>query len=1065
MTGPIRICFWVYLFSLVLTDHLVCDKNSINEYKFNQEVYQEGGKVMTLKLSGKFTIKCIGTSQGKDKESFVRVFTLKELIEEPRNSKRIVVRNVNKPVEFFQGRQGDIFKIFHEKNEKPEILALKKGLITKFVVKLAGTVSVEDTQMGKIEFVYEKSNTLGEEEVVKKISKRILQQADPKGKKRDAHIKSETFVRINNGTITAVESEEMLLPGSPSNRQQKEWNNEKNHIGFEGTPKQMNSKTKQAFDLLTKTKIDHLRKSNVLEVENESNILSLTENHVQGTLALDPQVIALSEERYKQNLKLNTDFRKILSKVRENPTDKDHLALASVYSRHFPEESFEMILDEYNTLSMDKQDHQPHILSLQALLVSTQTEKAQWELIRAMDHPNYVQNAILSSNGFEKPSQELLEKLKVLSLKKFDFQNERRKEIVNTNAYLSLAHLSSKVPLQKAKITLNMIVKNLEKAKDSSEYEKEIHALGNIGDHAPIETLEAVAKNEYLLDNIRTAAIHGLTHRENSNRVTELLHHLTDDTHKESVRLQAIHTLMKRENKYQDGSSVEFLKKYLESPTSSIPLVQAIKDYYVEEASERSTEILKSTKLYQDDHIPNRSEAIKVMEYEGYFEKVKNYVEDIINVFSVKKITEHALNAFRAASFQNGKTCVPVGKVTITKRTFEHPKQHFANKFFRGAFEALKPPPVTIDVMEGDCMCLYDTDMISFVRQQGDLSMMKFSRYVVHESLIGTQALHAYVGVLGYGGTRVDCAKNEFDIAIFGRGAAVGTFFEHRIPFFILEFVFQKRHNQDVKDHILLQILGINLFNGRYLPGKVADFANMCEEEVIPILPAPLNRGVPILDLTIWILVPIRLTVNLILEFRLDAEVIICPGRITLTLALVPSVDFGVSAAGAISFIGIDFGVKAQIRSTYSLRPLVGTSNCNLCFVLSHSLKPIGIDIYLFLGVFGKENRIRDLFKRDLINGFEDAELFRRCLYQDRPFNPRAVVAEENDPKRPINPPPLLPVEAGLEQPFNPPNNPPTLPRSQVCELRINIFKKALSDVKKEIRKSRKSQKSQKPRW
>jgi len=116
---------------------------------------------------------------------------------------------------------------------------------------------------------------------------------------------------------------------------------------------------------------------------------------------------------------------------------------------------------------------------------------------------------------------------------------------------------------------------------------------------------------------------------------------------------------------------------------------------------------------------------------------------------------------------------------------------------------------------------------------------------------------------------------------------------------------------------------------------------------------------------------------------------IICPSRLTLTASIEPYVGVGVAASAGIGFAILSGGVKADFDSNYRLQPGLGTSNCNLCAVLSHTVNPIKITISLTAkaGPFNWNQKLYE-YAGPTIRGV----LFKYCIFKDKPYDPESVL-------------------------------------------------------------------------
>jgi hypothetical protein len=285
---------------------------------------------------------------------------------------------------------------------------------------------------------------------------------------------------------------------------------------------------------------------------------------------------------------------------------------------------------------------------------------------------------------------------------------------------------------------------------------------------------------------------------------------------------------------------------------------------------------------------------------------------------------------------------------------------------------------------------MYDQAMVAFVRKQGDISIMKFSKQFAFEKLLGVEIMHVYVGMVGYAGTRIDCDTNSFDIVIFGRGEAKAKLFNRNIAIITAELELQKRTEAQLHDKAYLRIMGKVIFNKPFVPDNIRNAINMCDKTSRPLINPVRKTLVQFSFQLVIVVVPLTFRIAVTGELGVDLVNIVCPGRLTLTASIEPYVGLGIQASAGIGFAVLSGGVRADFDANYRLQPGFGTSNCNLCAVLDHTVRPISIGIFLEARAFGKKwDHQLYRFNGPTIKG----NLFKLCLFPSKPYNPDSVLS------------------------------------------------------------------------
>jgi len=180
------------------------------------------------------------------------------------------------------------------------------------------------------------------------------------------------------------------------------------------------------------------------------------------------------------------------------------------------------------------------------------------------------------------------------------------------------------------------------------------------------------------------------------------------------------------------------------------------------------------------------------------------------------------------------------------------------------------------------------------------------------------------------------------------------------------------------------------VFNGHFVPDNIRKAINMCEKTSRPLIKAIRKTLVEFSFQLVVVVVPLTFRIAVTGELGVDLVNIVCPGRLTLTASIEPYVGLGIQAGAGVGFMVLSGGVRADFDANYRLQPGFGTSNCNLCAVLDHTVRPISIGIFLEARAFGKKwDTELYRYAGPTIKG----NLFKLCLFPDKPYDPDSVLS------------------------------------------------------------------------
>lgn len=1114
--------YYLLLFSLslVIANQLECDQKNYIVYKYSSKITQGGNNHQEIGLKSTVKVICQGVKKNLtiNQEFLVNVLTLQDvslIVEKNDVSKNY---DFSKPVTFHQTRQGEIINFIHSTEEDSFVTSIKKTLIFHFYLRLDQKTSVEKSQSGTIEFYYDKRALKNGAEQVLKKAKRVLQQADPSAKRNAFKISWLGVFNIYKGFVKQIDIQEVLEQGKSSKEDHLQYMKERRHVKHQGIPEL--EEKKELLKNKMEAEVKFVKKEPATDSTKSLEYDGNSEDQKVTTLELDPKLILDQHEIDKEKIERSTDLNKLLEELKQND-DPKLLSKAHDYVQVTGEKSLEKLKQEFSQLSLDNPKDLEYGLSLQSLMTNIETEKGQEELIRTMSHPNTLQSGIFNTLDFPSPSDKLIEHLTTLSnQKEIDGLDEEDVKNVNNYAYFALTHLGSRLPEEKSQNIVLMVSKNLEKARDSIEYEKEIHALANLKEAVPLLAIQRISQEPEFPLHLRLAAVRGLSQRVSEKEhqdVTRLLHHLMEDHHHDHIRNEAVISLTKRELEIQDGASVQMMERYLLESGTPDQMRHSIKNYLNHVDSHLSQNILdnneantlfmkvgfamKLPKQLDPNALYDINISIPIKHFKVGHQKVKRgqitstirneqnpreryeMVQKLLKVIKDPTIlheveAENSALRFDFRSTEGAIFAHPLGsdasrfglvvpgdlsrildgisnvgerksvfekvynikfrqivyysrfpqflqeeieaykrKITRDLKLYENSQQR---ESLKGEFASkqLSGNRRCIQTSKKSQLCLYDSDMVNYVQRlsdEHDLQSFTFVKEGVSENEVGAEMFNLYSGFVAYAGTRVSCKKNKLDVVIFSRAQFRANVMGRSIPLITSELeVSKSRFSNSINDRIYFNLFGKTLINKPFIPDKVKKMLLSCTRQSRPLVKpvkktARANKSISVVG------VPFTFKVRAGITFRIDLVNIVCPSRLTLTASIEPSVHLIVSGSAAVGIPKLNTGMKITGETKYTIKPGVGTSNCNLCAVLDHEidLPTISIHRTSSFGVLDVDEPVWEMKPKKM-----KGNLWRHCLFPNRKYDPESVIRAKTKPPTPNDIPddtPDLPIPGNRE--------------------------------------------------
>jgi hypothetical protein len=633
---------------------------------------------------------------------------------------------------------------------------------------------------------------------------------------------------------------------------------------------------------------------------------------------------------------------------------------------------------------------------LLTLLAAIDSRDAQLLMIRGLEHRLLKFNTNVALLSLNKPIPEVVEILKS------EAANDKNKREERENAHLTLAFVASKLETkdQRDEVVAHLLETMGTQSQNHDDLEFHLHALSNAGEAVPLEVYQEILSSPIHVQG-KVLIANSLANRvteEGDEETTAFVHSILSSDVEEVVKVAAIKAQTHREHVLQNSASALEFKQYLDSAETSSVLSKVLMAYY-EEADIHPTEV--------EDVETLEKNVLFFRRMKRFFRRVGGAIRRVVRKVGnvVKKVVKTVVKVAKA---------VAKGVVTVIKKIgeiagsvgkfFKNLKKQFSKAEFEG--QAVCVPANN----KGDKLCMHDDEMVAFIRSQGDLSIMKWSRQFTFERLIGPKVMHLYIGAVGYGGTAIDCENNTLDAVFFAKADFYGKIFNRKINVLSMSIELAKRNNEDLRDKAYVKLGPAVLVNTQFVPEKIRQIINSCEEGSKPLVRKTFDKLAQFQFTIVIVVIPVRFGFVLTADMGIDLVFTICPSKLTLNVGVEPWFTLSIRAEAGISIFIAHGGVSVTASFNYRLKPNVGTANCNICAIISQQIKPITIQVDGYASAFGKRWSFKIYkFEGPTIN----KELFRKCI-KDGPYNP-GVSGSPNPPAEQA--PAVAPPQQQAEQP------------------------------------------------
>lgn len=564
-------------------------------------------------------------------------------------------------------------------------------------------------------------------------------------------------------------------------------------------------------------------------------------------------------------------------------------------------------------------------------------------VIETMISPSLIEHAIFRTLEVEDLSEELVNVLWKLS-------NLDKENVNSLNAYLALADAASRLSEEKARPIVNRIEKDIEAVINNKNATDDltfyVHAYGNAGDAAPLETLLSLITSSEN-KRVRKAAIHALRKRfKDDEIVTDVIHGIVNGLLKVmdgtfggtpfdiDEKLLAIRVQTQRNAELENGASVKEFGKIMFDESQPEELRQAAIQYLAESDDPSALLLLQ---LFHDS-----AESISMADSQ-FLRKVRRAIRRVAR--GVRRVARRVARGVRRVARGVRKVVKGVGDkikkaVKGVGNAINEAKKIFKAATFDGHKVCL--PASAAD----DKICMYDKNMLQFIQAQGNLKKMKKAAHFAFEKLLGSGKIHMYVGTVGYAGTSAACSKkNEFAFSVFGRAEARAKVFSKDYNLVSAEATLSYM-DRKFNSRMYLKVLGAVMVDRPIIDPKNTQCKNLNKQLVKKDFPK-----LPSYSITIMIgPVPVSFGFSLHAATGVDQVASICPEKMTAEMGIVPYVSLGISAHAAINIIVAKGGIQVKGYLNYKLYPNLNIdgAKCKVCATLKSIVAPANFDVDIF---------------------------------------------------------------------------------------------------------------------
>ncbi|EFC36822.1 predicted protein [Naegleria gruberi] len=835
--------------------------------------------------------------------------------------RRNLTKAMNKyPLAIVRSKTGQVSKMIFHKREPFWLKSIKKGLVRVLTTETKRVQRKQTDGFGSAytqKFNKTKSPKKKVTQVIQKFSEKDFKKISPK--KRTIGYEGSHLVKINKkGLITrALMGTRITMGKRPALPSFKKFEKET------GKKKKFVTKNKDQVQTLH---ISSLKLNKVIKKKKADlpKIISKFFNVAKGSVAVKPQFIIIKtfgmtkQDRKDAKKMISKTFKpknlkKLLSSVKKDfkdvsPVTNKKLSKVAQYVSKSPVKASKVLMTELmkGVLALKKISPTepvtkkiiPYIESVQSLVASVNNTKVQDKLAKISKiHPVLANNYPYASILIKKPTKEVVTFLKQL---KTHHSNSTKHSISKTNAFLAYADLADRsTDATITKEIVGEIISALMGATSQESFLTAIHALNNAGKGVPLSIIKSVLLSEKMPESIKNMITENLKKRVGDIKVDELIHSLIKSKRlSESVIASLISAQTDREGLLKNGTSVQQFASLLKKNPSDL-IKNAIKQYLYTVGTEESAKELEqsyeqTTEMITQSDIEDEGVTLELNEEES---NAKSKVE---------QVAEKIKSYFESANWNGAKsTCLAASKT--------------------------------------EKMCIYNNEMLNFVRKQGDLSTISKSKFYSYENKFGTNGINIYTGFVVYGGASFDCSKSSaFDAVFFGRAAAEANLFDNTYPVASAYAELNNRDASSINNRVFVKLFTTTFVDKQFLPSVTT-----CTSETKNIL----TKAIPNLIKTSYTItvgpVPITFSFGVGISYGVDLKYAYCLNSFSASLSLEPTLVADITGSADVGIPLAKATVAISASATTRGIPELSFSSCNLCATLSYKLESANFEATL----------------------------------------------------------------------------------------------------------------------
>ncbi|KAF0976171.1 hypothetical protein FDP41_004846 [Naegleria fowleri] len=652
-----------------------------------------------------------------------------------------------------------------------------------------------------------------------------------------------------------------------------------------------------------------------------------------------------------------------------------------------------------------------YLESIQNLCATVKSSRVQEKLIQLSTmHPYLTSNYVYASIVIAYPTESVFSLLKTLKSqgikafarggsKKYKIDDDYNNE-VKENAFMAYADLANRLrDVRLQRMIVKEIVTRIGKSKDLTELTTNFHALNNAGKGVQVEILYMFLADDRVPDSIKVLIVENLKKRlRDEKSVDDMIHEILGSTgYSPLVKASLINAQSERELHLRRGTSIKHVYR-VHKRSKNEEISTAAKNYLYTCGTHESGEALaKAMGLKRKKQRNNRRRRSSLtyglvgrsllshedLELLDNFESMEQKNVLFIRFFrrignAFRRAFQRVGHAFRRVghafrkvgshlrqiAHRVGRGIVRIAKtvakgvvkavnwlkdkilaaINAVKKIVEKIKYYFSAAKFENQKACMQ-----VSVNPNDQLCLYQSNMINFVRKQGDLSTIKKAKHFSFEKLLGTNAVHMYLGFLVYAGATFECSteRTSFDFVLIAKANMYAKLFKKQFIVIDAAGELTKRPDEPINDNIFVKVFETTFINKRFVPDRIREIIEACFSETKPLVE---KRFPKLIDWSYQFQigpVPVHFNFNVGLNMGVELRYGVCVERLEASVSVEPYISLSVTGSANVGIPVAKVGVYLRATITYRIIPRLAFEKCNLCAMLQHKLDGIEFSVGL----------------------------------------------------------------------------------------------------------------------